>query len=213
MTPRTPGDAARLSQMGTDDLLQDVRDGRAALFELVTRFADDLRQANAAGPPGPNRPSDAAQEWLTAFQERFVRLLPSFESEAAFRGYLRECVRNQLRSDAGRNGKRPAVPLDDAPEPVDAETASEVARANEEDALLTRAVAALGEADRLIYRLCYQRNWSHRDLAELLFGGRDESHRQKVIRRLRDIERQLERLIWGQDGTPEGSGHEQRGEP
>lgn len=220
MKQRTPDDRAVFEGVSTEELLRAVRDGRDALFELVTRFAGELHRATAARPPEPTRPSDAAQDWYGKFLQRFVRLLPHFADEGAFKAYLRSAALNQYRANAADQRLQPTAGPDHDDAFVDPVTPSEAARANEDDRrraedeeTLGRCVAALGEADRMIYRLLFHREWSHRDIAELVYGGRGERHRQRVVRRLERIKRQLENQIWARngDGAPEGPEHERRG--
>lgn len=216
MRPRTPDDQTTFQGLSTDELLRFVRDGRGAHRELVTRFLADELPRTEGRPPQPTRPSDVAMAWYEEFLQRFVQMLPHFENEAAFVAYMRTAIRNRYRTDAGNHGRRRTVSPNDGCEGIDCVTPSEVARANEEDRqraaeeeTLRGHVAALDDTDRMIYRLVYKRRWSHRKVAELLYGGDGERHRQRVIRRLGRIKRQLESLIWAANGdTPEKVGHE-----
>jgi RNA polymerase sigma-70 factor (ECF subfamily) len=181
----------------TTDLLDAAKQGDTAAYErLFERQAAWLRRAARgrlpAGARDRNDTTDIVHETLISVFARIARFVPS--RSGALRAYIWQALRNRVRDEARRVRAGPTTTnpdLDRLPSP--GSSPFETAVAGEVNGRVRRALATLGERDRLALIARQHLEYSYAQTAAAVGARSPEAARKIVTRALTRLAEQMAR--------------------
>jgi RNA polymerase sigma factor (sigma-70 family) len=171
------------------DLVESARRGDVDAYEQLVRIHQGIAQRVAyLVTRDATEAEDAAQE---AFVKAFYAL-GRFRADASFRPWLLKIVTNEARNRRRSAGRREGLVLravSERPSEDAAPSSEAVALTHDLGARLLRALASLGENDRLVVSYRYLLDLSEADTAEALGipRGTVKSRLSRALGRLRRV--------------------------